>query len=143
VAVVLEWLIDGSEFIVEELEELDNLTGIVQSLIQVAGFGGELVVQVRNSGLAQSINDTESLPRNANTIIDVESGNQGSQKCGEKRHVLGLIGGRAGNKTKTQIFSQSKSNIVVRDEASVCGVVCGSNVGNKGAGDSVEERELI
>ncbi|CEI60630.1 unnamed protein product [Fusarium venenatum] len=143
VAVVLERLVNGAELIVEKLEKLDNFTGSVKAGVELASLSRELAVQVSNTVLAQSINNTKSLAGNADTIVDVKSGKESSQESRKDGHMLSLIGRGAGNKTKAKVLSKAKSNIVVGDQSLAVRVVESGNVGNKGAGDAIEEGELV
>jgi hypothetical protein len=143
VAVVLERLVNGTELIVEKLEKLDSLTGGVKAGVELTSLSGKLAVQVGDTVLAQSINNAKSLTGNADTIVNVKSGEKSSQESSKDGHVLSLVGRGAGNKSKTEVLSKTKSNIVVGDQTLAVGVVESGDVGNKGAGDAIEERELI
>jgi hypothetical protein len=142
-AVVLEGLVYGTELIVEKLEKLDSLTGGVKAGVELTSLSGKLAVQVGDTVLAQSINNAKSLTGNADTIVNVKSGEKSSQESSKDGHVLSLVGRGAGNKSKTEVLSKTKSNIVVGDQTLAVGVVESGDVGNKGAGDAIEERELI
>jgi hypothetical protein len=142
-AVVLKRLIDGTELIVEKLEKLNNLTGGVKTSVELASLDRELAVKIGNTVLAQSINDTESLASDADTIVDVKSRKKGSQESGEDRHVLSFIGGGASNKSKTKVLGKAQSRVVVGDQTLAIRIVKSGDVGNEGAGNAVEERKLV
>jgi hypothetical protein len=142
-AMVLKRLIDCAELIVEELEKLNNLTGGVKTSVELASLGRELAVQIGNTVLAQSINDTESLASYADTIVDVKSRKKSSQESGKDGHVLSFIGGGASNKTKTKVLGKAQSGVVVGDQALAIRIVESSDVGDEGTGHAVEERELV
>ncbi|KAI6753231.1 hypothetical protein HG531_005400 [Fusarium graminearum] len=128
VAVVLERLVDGTEFVVEKLEKLDSLSGSVKAGVELASLSGELAVQVGDAVLAQSINNAKCLTGNTDTIVDVKGGQESRG---------------AGDKTKAKVLSKAKSNIIVGNQALAVRVVESGDVSNKGAGDAVEERELV
>jgi hypothetical protein len=140
---VLEGLVYGTELIVEKLEKLNNLSSGIKTSVELASLSGELTVQVGNTVLTQSINDTESLASNSDTVVDVKSRQKGSQESGKDGHVLGLVGRGASNKTKANVFRKAKSSVVVGNQALAVRVVESGDMSNERTGDTVEERKLV
>ena len=100
VAVVLERLIHGSELVVEQPQELNHLAGGVEVRVEVGRLSRELGVQVGDARLTQSVSHTQGLSGHANSIVDVERGQDGGEQGGEQGHVLRFICGRAADQTE-------------------------------------------
>ncbi|SPQ23267.1 36e2a951-d464-403c-a585-ae5b8d13a663 [Thermothielavioides terrestris] len=143
VAMVLEGRVGRAKLGVEKAKKLDHLSGSVQSLVQRAGLLGDLLVDLGNGGLAQRVDDPQCLPRDAQPVVDVERGQQGSKQGGQKRHVLGLVGRNTRHEAQAEVLGNLQGALVLGDEAVMGRVVGSGDVGNKGAGNAVEERELV
>jgi hypothetical protein len=143
VAVVLEGLVDGAKFVVEVLQQLHNLAGGVEPLVEVLDLGRELLVEIGDAGLAESIDDAKRLARDTHAVIDVQRRQQRGQKGGEDGHVLSLVGGGAGDQAQAQVFGQSQGRIIVGHQALASRVVGSGNVRNERAGDAIQEAELV
>ena len=128
-----------AEYFAKQLQELECLTSSVKTGIELASLSGELGVQVLDSRLAEGIDNAEGLTSHAHAIVGVNGGDQRSEESREDGHVLGLVGGGAGDETETEILSKPQSAIVVGDKTGVVGVVGRSNVSNEGAGDAIEK----
>jgi hypothetical protein len=57
--------------------------------------------------------------------------------------VLSLVSGSAGNETKTEVLSKTKSTVVVGDQALAVGVVESGDMSDEGARDAIEKRKLV
>lgn len=143
VTVVLKRSIRSAELAVEQAQKLDNLASGVQPLVQGTSLLGDALVDLGNAGLAERIHHPQSLPGGAETVVDVEGRQKGSQKSGEESHVLDLLSRGGRDETETKVLSQLKGALVLGDEAIAIGVVGSGDVGNEGARDAIEERQLV
>ncbi|GKT77308.1 hypothetical protein ColTof4_09731 [Colletotrichum tofieldiae] len=91
VSVVLEQAVGGAELVVEELEELDDLAGVVESLVQGLDLARDLLVSLGDALLVQGIGCLEGLLGQLDAVLDAQVGGEGGHEGGQEGSVLALV----------------------------------------------------
>ena len=144
VAVVLEETIIRAELAIEGLEQAEHLAlGVKMAALSVAQGVADGLISARETGLVEDINDTGGLAAHANAVVDVDGRQERGEQSREESHVLSLVGGGAGNQAQAELLRESQGGNIVRDQAVLAGVVHSRNMGGDGAGDGVQQRQLL
>ncbi|GJC96588.1 hypothetical protein ColKHC_05414 [Colletotrichum higginsianum] len=71
-SVVLEQVVGGAELVVEELEQLNDLAGIVESLVQGLNLARDLLVSLGNALLVQGVGSLQGLLGQLHAVLDTQ-----------------------------------------------------------------------
>ncbi len=142
-AVVFEGLVCGAKLVVEGTEKLEDLSSDIEPLAQRPKLLADIVVDLGNASLAQGVDDPQCFPGSSKAVVDMKSGQHGSEQRSEDRHMLGLVGGRAGYQTEAKILGNLQSRLILGYQPILSRVVGGSDMRDERAGDAVQKRELV
>ncbi|TKW58527.1 hypothetical protein CTA1_6466 [Colletotrichum tanaceti] len=90
-SVVLEQAVGGAELVVEELEQLNDFAGIVESLVQGLDLARDLLVGLGDALLVQGVGSLQRLLGQLHPVLDTQVRGEGSHQSSQESRVLALV----------------------------------------------------